>query len=66
MNEYLELLKLIVFSHRHNKNDAYLDNLIVDFQVVREPMYKYSKLAQVRFFEYAPFAFLFAWFAKDK
>lgn len=31
VKEYLELLKLIVFSHRHNKNDPYLDNLIVDF-----------------------------------
>lgn len=61
-SEYLELLKLIVFSHRHNKNDAYLSNLVVDFSVVREPMYKYSKVAQNRFFEFAPFAFLFIWF----
>jgi hypothetical protein len=43
--EFLELLKLLVFSHRHNKNDAYLQNPVVDFTIVREPMYKYSRNA---------------------
>ena len=42
---FTEMLKLVVFSHRHNKNDAFLANLAVDFGVVREPMYKYSKVA---------------------
>lgn len=63
---FTEMLKLVVFSHRHNKNDAFLANLAVDFGVVREPMYKYSKVAQERFFEHPTFAFLFAWFSKDK
>jgi len=63
--EYLELLKLLVFSHRHNKNDSYLSGLLVDFSVVREPMYRYSKVAQERFFEHPAFAFLFSWFATD-
>jgi hypothetical protein len=26
--EYIEMLKLLVFSHRHNKNDAFLTNLV--------------------------------------
>ena len=61
--EFLELLKLLVFSHRHNKNDAFLKDPLVDFTVVREPMYKYSKTAQETFFDNPTFAFLFAWFA---
>ena len=43
--EFLELFKLLVFSHRHNKNDSYLQDPLVSFAVVREPMYKYSKQA---------------------
>jgi hypothetical protein len=39
----LEYLKLLVFSHRHNKNDAYLQDTIESFDLVRDPMYKYSK-----------------------
>jgi hypothetical protein len=61
--EFIEMLKLLVFSHRHNKNDAFLQNPIVDFAIVREPMYKYSRTAQEKFFEFPTFAFLFAWFS---
>lgn len=43
--EFVELLKLLVFSHRHNKNDAYLADPLISFSIVREPMYKYSKHA---------------------
>ena len=32
--EFYELIKLLVFSHRHNKNDSYLENPIVDFSIV--------------------------------
>lgn len=35
----------------------------VDFTIVRDTMYKYSKQAQRRFFESPALAFLFAWFA---
>jgi len=41
--EFIELLKLLVLSHRHNRNDAYLQNPMISFDTVREPMYKYSK-----------------------
>jgi hypothetical protein len=61
--EFLELLKLLVFSHRHNKNDVYLQNPLVNFAIVREPMYKYSRTAQERYFEYSTFTFLFEWFS---
>lgn len=51
-----------MFAHRHNKNDEYLKDRLIDFTTVREPMYKYSRSAQDKFFDYATFAFLFAWF----
>lgn len=60
------MLKMIVFCHRHHKNDNYLKVNPVDFSIVREPMYKYSRAAQDRFFELPEFAFLFAYFAKSK
>lgn len=41
--EFIELVKLLVLSHRHNKNDEFLADPLVDFSIVREPMYKYSK-----------------------
>lgn len=63
--EFIELLKLLVFSHRHNKNDPFLQNPVVDFAIVREPMYKYSRNAQEKYFEYPTFSFLFAWFASS-
>lgn len=56
---------MLVFSHRHNKNDSYLDNPIVDFTIVREPMYKYSKHSQERFFDLPTYAFLFRWFSQS-
>ena len=59
---FIELIKLLVFSHRHNKNDDYLKDSLIDFATVREPMYKYSRQAQNKFFEYSTYAFLFAWF----
>lgn len=63
--EFIELVKLLVLSHRHNKNDEFLKDPIVDFATVREPMYKYSKQAQDKFFNLSTFAFLFAWFATN-
>jgi len=60
--EFVELMKLLVFAHRHNKNDEFLKDRLIDFTIVREPMYKYSRNAQDKFFDYATFAFLFAWF----
>ena len=60
--EFTELMKLLVFAHRHNKNDEFLKDRLIDFDIVREPMYKYSRNAQDKFFDYATFAFLFAWF----
>jgi hypothetical protein len=56
----------VVLCHRYKKDYPYLKNLIADFSLVREPMYKYSKPAQARFFKVEMFSFLFAWFARDR
>ncbi len=54
------MLMVVVHSHRHNKDDPFINNLnAVDFSLVRDTMYKYSKKAQDRFFSYPVFAFLF-------
>jgi len=62
-NKFLEYLKLLVFSHRHNKNDAYLKDTIESFDLVRDPMYKYSKSSEKLFFAQPVYAFLFACFS---
>jgi hypothetical protein len=43
--EYLQLLKQVVFSHRYNKGDDFLTNPLINFDVIRDPMYKYSRVA---------------------
>lgn len=44
-----DLFKMMVYCHRHNKEDSYLKQVPIDFQIVRDPMYKYSRAAQERF-----------------
>ena len=61
-SEFIQLLKLLVFAHRHAKNDDHLIDRLVEFTIVRDPMYKYSREAQKTFFSFATFSFLFAWF----
>ena len=41
--EFVELLKVLVLQHRHNKKDDFLTDSLIDFSVVRDPSYKYSK-----------------------
>lgn len=61
----LNLFKMVVFCHRHNKNDSFLQEVPLDFEIVRDPMYKYSRTAQNRFFAVPTLAFMFAHFAKN-
>ena len=42
--EYLEMLKRLLFCHRYNKHDSFINNVPSDFDVVRDPMSKYSKV----------------------
>jgi hypothetical protein len=57
------MLKRLLFCHRYNKNDPYVDCRPIDFEVIRDPMYKYSKVASQRFFDEPVLAFLFGWFS---
>lgn len=59
-----DLFKMLVYCHRHNKEDAHLRNVPISFDVVRDPMYKYSRVAQEKFLKMPQFAFLYANFAK--
>ncbi len=69
----------IVFSDRYNKGDKFISEALevqkqsaddemqkrldIDFTIVRDVMYKYSKKAQDRFFSYPIESFIFAAFA---
>jgi hypothetical protein len=56
----------IVLSHHFQKEDIkkIVNGTSVDFSMVRDTMYKYSKKAEERFFSDACFAYFFIQFAK--
>lgn len=54
-----------VYAHRHNKDDLFLRESNIDFSVLRDCMYHYSKKAQDMFFEQPIETFFFANFAKS-
>jgi len=64
---------MIVFSHRYCKGDKFIieaetlakanNSTPIDFSIVRDTMYKYSKKAQDRFFSFPIESFLFAAFS---
>ena len=67
---------MIVFSHRYSKGDKFIleseaahnkfNKTPIDFTIVRDTMYKYSKKAEERFFNDACFAYFFIQFAKSE
>lgn len=63
--EFLQIFKQVVFCHRYAKNEDFLDNPVISFDLIRDPMYKYSKKVQDKFFENPVLAFIFVWFAKN-
>ena len=63
---------MIVFSHRHSKGDVFIQEAekhapverpVIDFNIIRDVMYKYSKKAQDRYFSFPIEAFLFSAFS---
>jgi len=62
-------LMMVIFSHRVTKCDRFIreaeqePNSLVDFSIIRDVMYKYSKKSQDRFFSHPIESFLFAAFA---
>lgn len=69
IRQLVNSMLMIVFSHRYSKGDKFIieaeaePDTLVDFTVVRDVMYKYSKKAQDRFFALPIEAFLFSAFA---
>ncbi len=43
--EFITMLMVVVHSHRHNKEEAFISEVNIDFSLVRDTMYKYSKKA---------------------
>ena len=69
--EFTGMLSLVVLSHRHNKEESINKGACakkgeLDFSLVRDTMYKYSKKAQERFFKNAFLAFLFIGFSSSR
>lgn len=65
---FMAMLAMVVLSHRHNKEDTISrkdDRKDLDFTIVRDTMYKYSKKAQDRFFRIPSLAYLFISFASS-
>jgi len=62
-------MMMIVFSHRYSKGDKFIveaeaeQDTLVDFTIVRDVMYKYSKKAQDRFLDLPIESFFFAAFS---
>ena len=56
-----------VYAHRHNKEDLFLMDIkkekYLDFTILRDCMYHYSRKAQDRFFSHPIEAYFFAKFA---
>jgi|LauGreDrversion4_2_1035121.scaffolds.fasta_scaffold265622_1 hypothetical protein len=63
--EYIQLLKLVVFAHRYNKDDEFMANPIINFDVIRDPMYRFSRSAEKKFLSVPVLSYLLAWFAKS-
>lgn len=65
--EFTSCVLSIVLSHHYQKRDikSMVNGTQVDFQLVRETMYKYSKKAEDRFFKNPCMAFLFIKFAQS-
>lgn len=65
----LNSMMMIVFSHRYSKGDLFIQeaeaeaDCLVDFSVIRDVMYKYSKKAQDRYFSLPIESFFFAAFS---
>ena len=65
--ELLHYLKIILFSHRYQKSQEYLklEEGSVGYEIVRNPMYKYSQASQDAFFKVPCLAFIFMWYAAN-
>ncbi|CDW75770.1 UNKNOWN [Stylonychia lemnae] len=65
--EFLAQLTGLVHSHRHNKKEEqFIVEKPIDFDIIRDTMYKYSKKAQEKFFNIPILCYFFIWFAQSE
>jgi len=64
--DFIEGVTMVVNSHRHKKGEEFVQRSRLDYGIVRDTMYKYSKQVQARFMNVKEFAFLFVWFADSE
>lgn len=66
-SKIIQSMITFVYAHRHNKEDLFLVEIkkekYLDFSILRDCMYHYSRKAQDRFFSHPIEAFFFARFA---
>lgn len=63
--KYTSTILSIVLSHHYQKDEilSMVKDTSVDFQIVRDTMYKYSKKAEEKFFQEPCFAYFFVQFS---
>ena len=66
--EFTSAILSIVLSHHYKKKDIedISEGTAVDFGMVRDTMYRYSKKAEERYFRNACMAYFFVQFARGK
>jgi|LauGreDrversion4_2_1035121.scaffolds.fasta_scaffold348717_3 hypothetical protein len=64
VKEFLRILEQVLFCHRYNKGDTFLAKPLLDYAIIRDPLYKYSNAAKDTFFQVPVLTFLFAWFCQ--
>ena len=66
-DKIIQSMITFVYAHRHNKEDLFLVDIkkekYLDFSILRDCMYHYSRKAQERFFSHPIEAYIFARFA---
>lgn len=60
----MRILEQVLFCHRYNKGDSFLAKPLLEYSVIRDPLYKYSNSAKETFFSVPVLTFLFAWFCQ--
>lgn len=59
-------MEQVIFCHRFSRKDSFLSKPLVDYSILRDPMYKYSKIALANFFKVTNLVFILGWFCKSE
>ena len=64
--KFLNVLQQVIYCHQSQKNNEFTQNMPLDFKIIRNTMYKYSRAAVDVFMNGgAELTFIFAWFVKS-